>query len=357
NNNNNNNNPHHHHHQQQLHHTTSSSSSSNNNSGGNSSSSSGGGGGRKCHECEIWRKMTAETVTQLATKEAQCELHLHRVAHLEKKLSESVQQVSSLTEALHTRSSDCQQYVQRIKTLETQLLHILQQQQQQLLEEEEDDSVVILQQQQHHQQQQQQKASHQMQHHHHQHQHQMHITTIATSPPSAPSLQQQQQQQLQQHRQVTSEVNMAAAIAGHSRSESNQFSNSLPYEFGRPRAGFGISKTMVDKYKMIDIGEGLYVHPDDLAVVLSKADGQKMVRKLMNIVFKKEDLEQGATLSPTGKGKLLDQRVVDVMLAWVLMNQSTMWSRGSLRQAINRKLTSYRCRSLKKKHEAGELHH
>ena len=65
---------------------------------------------------------------------------------------------------------------------------------------------------------------------------------------------------------------------------------------------------------MIDIGQGLYVHPDDLAVVLSKADGQKMVRKLMNIVFKKEDLEQGATLSPTGKGKLLDQRTVDVML-------------------------------------------
>lgn len=244
---------------------------------------------RRCHECDIWKKMITDTVSKLATKEADCEIHSSRIQQLEQQLKESATQISTLNEALHSRSGDCQQYLQRIKQLEQQILQVMQQQ-------------------------------------------------IPQPPPPPP------QQQLQ--RQTIVEINTSQS------SEPPHCGSPITYEFGRPRAGFGLSKNVVEKYKMIDIGQGLYVHPDDLAVVLSKADGQKMVRKLMNIVFKKEDLEQGATLSPTGKGKLLDQRTVDVMLAWVLMNQSTMWSRGSLRQAINRKLTSYRCRSLKKKLEA-----
>ena len=44
---------------------------------------------RRCHECDIWKKMITDTVSKLASKEADCEMHVNRIHQLEQQLKES----------------------------------------------------------------------------------------------------------------------------------------------------------------------------------------------------------------------------------------------------------------------------
>ncbi|XP_052828107.1 uncharacterized protein LOC106879503 [Octopus bimaculoides] len=117
---------------------------------------------------------------------------------------------------------------------------------------------------------------------------------------------------------------------------------------GRPNAGL-VSAEEAEKYQMVHIGFGVYIHSDQyFEVIRKKTDGQAMVRILMNFLFSKDQMKSG-TLSVRGCGRLLNPLLTKAIILWVQKNQEGNCSPVTLRQAMYRKLSYHKWRA-KKEH-------
>ncbi|GAB1606134.1 uncharacterized protein LOC115218120 [Argonauta hians] len=117
---------------------------------------------------------------------------------------------------------------------------------------------------------------------------------------------------------------------------------------GRPNAGL-VTTEEAEKYEMVHIGFGVYIHSDQyFEVIRKKTDGQAMVRILMNFLFSKDQMKSG-TLSVRGCGQLLNPLLTKAIILWVQKNQEGSCSPVTLRQAMYRKLSYHKWRA-KKEH-------
>lgn len=119
-------------------------------------------------------------------------------------------------------------------------------------------------------------------------------------------------------------------------------------QYGRPNAGL-VSPEEAQKYQMVHIGLGVYIHSDQyFEVIRKKNDGQAMVRILMNFFFSKDQMK-GGTLSERGCGRMLDPLLTKAIVMWVQKTQESNCSPVTLRQAMYRKLSYHKWRA-KKEH-------